>query len=161
MEPVTFFVFASPEKFTPEQEKELLNSVNEFLKNWKSHGVPVRAKTNIEYGHFLTVEILPGSEIPGGCSKDELFRKIMNIEKEFNLSLLDRKYVYFWDVKKQIILPIQLSEAKNFLSLKTQIYNLKIFDTIVTNKAGWSSNPFEIKESWLTELVKDKVYTKI
>jgi hypothetical protein len=127
--------------------------MNEFLKNWKSHGVPVQAKANIEYGHFITVEILPGSEIPGGCSKDELFRKIINIEKEWNLSLLDRKFVYFWDDINQTVITVKLSEIKNYLSTKSITDDLKLFDTTVTDKIKWKTNPLKIQESWLTALV--------
>lgn len=152
MKPVTFFVFASPEKFTPEQEKELLNSMSEFLKNWKSHGVPVQAAANIEHGHFLTVEILPGSEIPGGCSKDELFRKIAEIEKNFNLKLLDRKFVYFYLTEKQEIIPINISDIKNFLSSFVNKEKLRFFDVTITDKINWESNPLQMDESWLTVL---------
>jgi hypothetical protein len=153
MEPVTFFVFASPEKFTPEQEKELLNSVNEFLKNWKSHGVPVQAKANIEYGHFLTVEILPGSEIPGGCSKDELFRLIGKIENENKLSLLDRKFIYLWDSTNRNVFTVKLSDIGNFLSESKKI---RVFDTSVTDANKWKMNPIPIENSWLTALVSER-----
>lgn len=150
MEPVTFFVFASPEKLSIVQEREVLKSMDEFLENWKSHGVPVKARANIEYGHFLTVEILPGSVIPGGCSKDELYRKIMGLEKEFSISFLDRKFVYFWESENHKIIPKKLSDIKSFLSSFSTKEQLNFFDTTVTLKIKWELNPVRINESWLT-----------
>ncbi len=150
-EPVTFFVFASPEKFTGIQEQELLHSMNEFLKNWKSHGVPVRAKTNIEYGHFLTVEILPGSEIPGGCSKDELFRKILEIEKNFNLKLLDRRYFFVYDtIQENITVTTRDGFSK---MLKENQKSLKIFETHTTKIEDWRKNPIPFEKSYLVNLI--------
>lgn len=151
MEPVTFFVFASPEKMDPEKEKRVLESMEEFLMNWKTHGVPVKARANIEYGHFLTVEILPESEIPSGCSKDELFRKISDLEKIFNLKLLDRRYIFIYHTHQKNITVTTLDAVSK--DLRENHQNLKIFETHATKIEDWRKNPVPLQNSFLAYMI--------
>lgn len=120
--------------------------MNHFLHNWKSHGMEVKARCRFEKNHFLVVEADPSTQIPGGCSKDELFRYIQQLEHDFNISFLNRNYVYFWNSQKEEVVPVPLSSVKEYAGT---FQNLLVFDTLAASAEQWARNPVNAQNIWV------------
>ncbi|MCX8081493.1 MAG: hypothetical protein N3F09_09685, partial [Bacteroidia bacterium] len=148
---VTFFVFATPTALSPEQQSHILADLNAFLSSWKSHGMPVRALARWEKNHFLCVEVDASCEIPGGCSKDALFRTIQELEKNHSLSLLDRSYVYFESEKSDVV-AVEWKALESFINSHNSRF-WKVYDLTVLNSSDWKNQPRPLEESWLQKVL--------
>ena len=125
-------------------EEELEN----FSKEWRSHGAPVKAKSFLFFGQFIVL-MADETTIPvGGCSTDSSVHFIKKLEQKYSVSLLDRTQLAFIVNQKVQLLPLaQLTYAveKNFINADTLYFN-----NTVTNKNELLHNwIIPIKDSWL------------
>jgi len=144
------FVFASPKKIKENDSKILLDEVTFFLSQWKSHGMPVQASARIEKQHFLLIELLPGQEQPGGCSKDELFRFIKKTEEKFSYPFLDRTFLFLED-PHQNIHPVPVHEMDRWIKNHPDFSEWKWYNTTVLHLDDWKRNPVSVTNSFIAD----------
>ena len=77
------FIFPYSRQLKESEAVAVMAGMQSFLSSWDSHGVAVMAGARLEDSHFLLVEIL--SELPGGCSKDKLFRFVSLLNADLGL----------------------------------------------------------------------------
>ncbi len=130
-------LFTLPEALTIEG---LLES---FVRDWQSHGTPVKGFANLFYGQFIVLIADETASGVSGCSTDSSVRLIKQIEQQTGVQLFDRLNLAFYVQQKVQIVPLaQLSYAlDNGLIQPDTLY----FDDTVQTKQ-------ELETKWLSTM---------
>lgn len=96
-------IFPSAKPIPEALIQPIQDELNAFLQLWSAHGQPLAARCAMLYNHFLVVVVNDQVQLPSGCSIDSLFKKVVELELDFEVSLNDRSYVYFFDPENQLV----------------------------------------------------------
>ncbi len=118
------WIYASTKRLTSNQQHYILDSIAHHIKDWQSHQNPLKAAVKVLEDYFIIVALDESYEKASGCSIDALQNNIQNIEKELNISLLDRLNVYI--VKNGEIESIPLFKLKGSVDQDAFFYDLTI-----------------------------------
>ena len=91
------WVFASDQPLDGAVADTLLAAVDQFLSEWKAHGVPLRCARDWRDGRFLAVGVDVTAENASGCSIDGLFRTLQQLEREIGARLVGGGRVFYRD----------------------------------------------------------------
>ncbi len=111
-----------------------------FLESWATHGKPLKASFRLFHSQFLVIGVDEQVQAASGCSIDSSVSFVQALEKELEVSFMDRGKVAF------------VSEGKVFLEalpqLKTSIEAGRVTaDTSTFNNLVSSKQ--ELEEKWL------------
>jgi hypothetical protein len=141
------WVFASDKPLTGESAERLLESVDEFLDEWRAHGVPLRCARDWRDDRFLAVGVDVTAENASGCSIDGLFRALQELQREIGSRLVGGGRVFYRDPTE-----VETTSRENFVDRVRKgdiTRETPVFDTGLTAAADWRAN-FErpAAESW-------------
>lgn len=91
------WIFQSSEWLQFEKVERISARLMNFLENWQAHGKDLRASFTIRYDRFIIVALDEASYQATGCSIDKLVNLIQGLEKELQLSLMDRTQIAYRD----------------------------------------------------------------
>jgi hypothetical protein len=124
--------------------------LEEFVQNWKSHGVPVKGYANLFFGRFIVIMADETATGVSGCSTDSSVRLIKQIESLFKVDMFNRQQLAFVVKDKIEILPMaQVSYAveNGFITPETLYFN-----NLVATKKEWLTKwLLPVKHSWLAQ----------
>ncbi len=146
------WVYQSNRTFIFHEALQIEELLSDFVKNWKSHGTPVKGFANLFFGQFIIFIADETASGVSGCSTDSSVRLIKNIEKDFNVDMFDRlKLAFIVDERIQMM---PLSMVNNFfeeglLKPDTLYFN----NTILTKNELLNHWIIPVKESWLARRV--------
>lgn len=126
------------------------DDLNEFVRQWKSHGEPVKGYVNLFFGRFL-VFMADETEITvGGCSTDSSVRFVKELEKKYNADFFNRLTLSFLVKDKVEMVPLsQVDYAlQNGLITENTLY---FNNTVLTRKELETRWIIPVKESWLAK----------
>ena len=135
------WIYQSSRLFFISEALEMETMLNDFVKQWNSHGTPVKGYANIFFGRFIVFMADENATGVSGCSTDSSVRVIKEIEKKYNTNMFDRLMLCFYMKEKIEQLPVsQLDYAieNKFITGET-LY----FDNTVLTKKG-------LEEKWIT-----------
>jgi len=125
--------------------KHLLDS---FVRNWQSHGTPVKGYAGIFYNQFIIFMADETASGVSGCSTDSSVRLIRQIEQQTDIRLFDRLDLAFYiDGKVELISMTQFPHALKTRRLAAG--SLYFNNTIQTKEELESNWPSPLKDSWL------------
>ena len=142
------WIYSLVREIPDEQLTVLIRDFEEFLNQWKSHGVPVDGMIQIKRRQFVIIQSNPGDNRPSGCSIDSLKKSVEHILKNRGLDWLENGYVSYLADDNQI-------EHVHFSKIKERVENeqLKGDTLILDNTLSQTDdlNKWEVpmKESWL------------
>lgn len=141
------WIFQSDKKLENKTIDLILQKSNSFLENWTAHNNELHAGATVLYNHFLILAVDENKNDASGCSIDKAFRFIQDLEKEFNISLLNRLNVAVMNEGK--ISVMNVSDLRTRLE-KGELQNAKIFNNLIQQKAELDKNWLvPLKDSWL------------
>ena len=88
------WMYASEKELTPEHQNYILSYINNHLKDWNAHKVPLTASSIILENHFIVVALDGSMNKASGSSIDTLQKCIQDIERDLSISLMNRLNVY-------------------------------------------------------------------
>jgi hypothetical protein len=135
------WIYQSDRIFFMQEALEMEGMLQQFVKEWKSHGTPVKGYANLFFGRFIILMADENATGVSGCSTDSSVRLIKEIEKKYNVSLMDRQMLTFYIKEKVEILPLsQLNYAvqNKFITSETLYFD----NTILTKEA--------LENKWIT-----------
>ena len=88
------WIYASESMLNDKQQTFILNNISNHLQNWNAHQLPLKAGVKIFENHFIVVALDESLNVPSGCSIDTLHHTIHNIEKELEVSLINRMVIF-------------------------------------------------------------------
>jgi hypothetical protein len=123
--------------------------INEFCKEWTSHGADVRAWGNLLFGQFLILIADETKAGVSGCSTDSSVRFVKSLGDKFGIDFFDRTNLAFAIKDKVQLLPLsQLKYAyeNGFINADTLYFN-----NTVLNKGQLEEQwIIPVKDSWLS-----------
>lgn len=111
-----------------------------FLDSWATHGKPLKASYRLFHNQFLVIGVDEVQQAASGCSIDSSVSFVRALEKELEVSFLDRGKVAFVSGDKvflEAIPQLKSSIASGRITADTQTFN-----NLVASKQ-------ELEEKWL------------
>jgi len=132
---------------------EVEEMLNDFARNWKSHGTPVKGAAYLFFGQFIILMADETATGVSGCSTDSSVRLIKEIEQKLGISLFDRTSLAFVVKDKVQLLPLaQFNYAidQQYIDGDTLYFN----NVVQTKKELEENWVVPVKESWLAKKIK-------
>lgn len=120
------WIYQSTSHLDVEEVESVSASLLDFLQDWQAHGKDLTASFKIMYSRFIIVALDEASYQATGCSIDKLMQKIQQIEKNQNISLLDRMQIAWREDNFILTGPLQAfrqSLENNELDENTIVFN--------------------------------------
>ena len=138
--------------FTIDEALEIEEMLKEFVRQWKSHGTPVKGAAHLFFGQFIVLIADETATGISGCSTDSSVRLIKDIEQRFNINMFDRVTLAFVVKDKVELLPLsQLQYAfdNGFIDSDTLYFN----NLVQTQEELESKWIIPVRESWLAKKI--------
>lgn len=142
-----------PDRFlTAGEETQIMELGKQFVNQWTAHNQELLASFTILNHLFLVIAVDESMNQAGGCSIDKEFAFIRQLEKDFQLQLLDRKAVAYEQDGKIILSSI----AKLEKEYKEGRVNEEVitYNNLVQTKGDLEKNwRIPMRKSWLMQLI--------
>ena len=128
----------------------LLASVDQFLSEWRAHGVPLRSARDWRDNRFLAVGVDVNEETASGCSIDGLFRTLQQLERVIGSRLVGGGRVFY-----RVDSIVEAATREEFVA-RVRSGNIAretpVFDTSLTGAGDWRTK-FEqpAERSWASK----------
>jgi len=141
------WVYQSSRKLSDPEVEIILPRLTEFLEQWTAHGSDLEAGFEIKYNRFIVIGLNQNSTSASGCSIDSSVRFIQTLEKEFEIDLLDKMNVTFYN--GEFIAHKSLIDFRKMAKARSVSPNTVVFNNLVNTKAEYLEN-WEVpaKDSW-------------
>lgn len=141
------WIYQSNRKFSDAEIMTLQNHLSEFLTEWTAHGASLEAAFEIKHQRFIVIGLNQANASASGCSIDASVHFIQQLEKEFDVDLLDKMNVTYYTGEYLAFKP--LNEFKAMAKAKAISKNTIVFNNLVNTKEEYLEN-WEVPaaESW-------------
>ncbi len=141
------WIFQSDKKLDNKTIDLVLEKSNSFLESWTAHNNELHAGAAVMHNLFLILAVDENKNDASGCSIDKAFRFIQALEKELNLSLLNRMNVAV--MNDGIISVLNVADLRGQIE-KGEFSEAKIFNNLIQHKADLENKwVIPVKNSWL------------
>lgn len=141
------WVYQANRKLSEEEVETLKPRTAAFLEQWTAHGQDLEAGFEVRYNRFIVLGLNQENASASGCSIDASVKFIQSLEKEFEIDLLDKMNVTFYN--GQFIAHKSLSDFRKMAKARSVSANTVVFNNLVNTKSEYLEN-WEVpaKESW-------------
>lgn len=142
------WIYQSSRKFSGSEIEYVKKETQKFLTAWTAHGNSLLAGFEVIYDQFLVIGVNENVNEASGCSIDKSVSYIRELEKNLNVSLLERsKVAIMQDAQISLVdySDIKMQISKGIISKDTEVFN----NAVVSKgefETGWLQ-PAE--KSWL------------
>lgn len=133
------WIYQSNRKFSEEELASIENELTSFLRDWEAHGKSLEASFVLKYNRFIVIAVNQEVQSPTGCSIDKSVEFIQNLEKKYEVDLLDKMNVTFKN--GEFIAHKSLIDFKKMAKDKAVNGNTIVFNNLVNTIE-------EFNESW-------------
>jgi hypothetical protein len=147
------WIYQANRSFSEEELSELRDKLDIFIENWTAHGSDLQSGYTIEYKRFIVIALNQNLNHATGCSIDASVHFIQQLEKEYNVDLMDKMNVSY--KQGDHIAHKTLLDFKKMAKDKAVSKNTIVFNNLVTNIAEFKEN-WEVpaSESWHSRFLK-------
>jgi hypothetical protein len=142
------WVYQSDRNLTEEEVSQIRLLAAAFVSNWTAHGSMLNASADVFFNRFVVIAADESQVLASGCSIDKSVGFVKDLEKHFNLNLLDRLNVAYIEQDELKTFKLhELSEQveKGNISPETVIFN-NLVKTMSDLKTQWR---IPLKDSWM------------
>jgi len=141
------WIYQASRSFTKEELKELGQELDAFIEDWTAHGSDLQAGYEIRYNRFIVLALDQSLTAASGCSIDASVHFILQLEKKYNVELLDKMNVSY--KQGEFVAYKALNDFKKMAKQKAVSMNTIVFNNLVTNKGEYLEH-WEVpaSESW-------------
>lgn len=118
------WVYASNRALNSTESAFVQDEINEFVKQWATHGKELVAKGAVLFDRFIILAVDEQKVGASGCSIDSSVHFVKALGKELDVNFFDRLNLYI--TKDQEIKRIHISDMANFA-------DWKLFDPMIAN----------------------------
>ncbi len=133
------WIYQANRSFTDEELSEITFKLDIFIQQWTAHGTDLQSGYEIKYKRFIIIALNQNLNKATGCSIDASVNFIQQLEKDYNVDLLDKMNVSY--KQGEFVAHKTLLDFKKMAKEKAVSKNTVVFNNLVTNIA-------EYKESW-------------
>lgn len=141
------WIYQANRSFSDDEISEIESKLNTFISNWTAHGSDLQAGYTIKYRRFIVLAINQSLSTATGCSIDASVHFIQQLEKDYNVDLMDKMNVSY--KQGEFIAYKNLVDFKKMAKEKAVSKNTIVFNNLVNNIAEFNEN-WEVpaSESW-------------
>jgi len=141
------WIYQSNRTLSPLEIIEIEDKIKDFLISWTAHGCDLQASFLIKYNRFIVISLNESFNIATGCSIDSSVRFIQDLEKLYDVSLLDKMNVSYRH--GEFIAHKPLIEFKKMIKNRSISKKTIVFNNLINNKSEFLNNwEVPIEESW-------------
>ena len=146
------WIYQASRSFSDEEIAEIESQLKNFLTNWAAHGSDLQAAYLIKYKRFIVIALNQNLNMATGCSIDASVQFIQQLEKEYNVDLLDKMNVSY--KQGEFIAYKTLVDFKKMAKDKAVSKNTIVFNNLVNTILEFNEN-WEVpaSESWHSRLM--------
>jgi hypothetical protein len=141
------WIYQANRSFSEEELVEITTALDSFISEWTAHGSDLKAGYEIKYKRFIIIALDQNFASASGCSIDASVHFIQELEKKYDVDLLDKMNVSY---KQGIHIAYKpLGDFKKMAKDKAVSKNTIVFNNLVTNKHEYI-NHWEVpaSDSW-------------
>ncbi len=141
------WIYQSNRSFTDLELQEITSNLEAFITQWTAHGADLKASFEIKYKRFITLALDQQLNAATGCSIDSSVKFIQELEKKYNVDLLDKMNVSY--KQGEFVAYKTLTDFIKMAKEKAVSKNTIVFNNLVTNKGEYLSD-WEVpaSDSW-------------
>ncbi|MDX1462090.1 MAG: ABC transporter ATPase [Marinirhabdus sp.] len=141
------WIYQSNRKLSDDEITEIESQTSNFLKEWTAHGADLEAGFEVKHHRFIIIGLNQSNASASGCSIDASVHFIQQLEKQFDVDLLDKMNVTFYN--GEFIAHKSLADFKKMAKARSVSPNTLVFNNLVNTKEEYLEN-WEVpaKESW-------------
>jgi hypothetical protein len=141
------WIYQSNRTLSPLEIIEIEDKIKDFLISWTAHGSDLQVSFLIKYNRFIVISLNESFNIATGCSIDSSVRFIQDLEKLYDVSLLDKMNVSYRH--GEFIAHKPLIEFKKMIKNRSISKKTIVFNNLINNKSEFLNNwEVPIEESW-------------
>lgn len=147
------WIYQANRSFTEQEIEEIQSKLNVFVDNWTAHGTDLQGGYQIKYKRFIILGLNQNLNAATGCSIDASVHFIQQLEKDYNVDLMDKMNVSY--KQGEYIAHKTLIDFKKMAKDKAVSKNTIVFNNLVANIAEFNEN-WEVpaSESWHSRFLK-------
>lgn len=147
------WIYQCNRSFSDEELIQLKTQLDTFIEAWTAHGKDLESGYKIVYKRFIVIAINQKLNAATGCSIDASVNFIQQLEKQYNVDLMDKMNVSY--KQGEFIAYKSLIDFKKMAQQKAISKNTIVFNNLVTNIAEFNEN-WEVpaSESWHNRFIK-------
>ncbi|MEP3839176.1 MAG: ABC transporter ATPase [Algibacter sp.] len=147
------WIYQANRSFSEVELEEIRAKLNIFIENWTAHGSDLQAGYTIKYKRFIVLALNQDVNKATGCSIDSSVHFIQQLEKEYNVDLMDKMNVSY--KQGEFVAHKTLSDFRKMAKDKAVSKNTIVFNNLVNNIAEFNEN-WEVpaSESWHGRFIK-------
>ena len=147
------WIYQANRSFTEDEIKSIKEKLDIFIENWTAHGSDLQSGYEFKYKRFIIIGLNQNLNTATGCSIDASVHFIQELEKEYNVDLMDKMNVSY--KQGEFIAYKTLLDFKMMAKQKAVSKNTIVFNNLVTNIAEYNEN-WEVpaSESWHNRFLK-------
>lgn len=141
------WIYQANRSFSETELEDLKSKLNIFIENWTAHGSDLQAGYTIKYKRFIVLALNQNITNATGCSIDASVHFIQQLEKDYNVDLMDKMNVSY--KQGEYIAYKTLLDFKKMAKNRSVSKNTIVFNNLVNNIAEFNEN-WEVpaSESW-------------
>lgn len=147
------WIYQANRSFSDQEISEIEDKLKTFIENWTAHGSDLQSGFTIKYKRFIIIALNQNLNKATGCSIDASVHFIQQLEKQYNVDLMDKMNVSY--KQGDYIAYKTLLDFKKMAKDKAVSKNTIVFNNMVTNIAEFNEN-WEVpaSESWHSRFLK-------
>ena len=146
------WIYQANRSFTPDELEVIRGELDNFLVHWTTHGTDLKAGYEVRYKRFLVIGLDQSAQAATGCSIDASVHFIQQLEKKYDVELLDKMNVSY--KQGEFVAYKTLLEFKAMGKQKAISKNTIVFNNLVATKGEYKEH-WEVpaSESWHARFV--------
>jgi hypothetical protein len=141
------WIYQANRSFTDKEISEIESKLDAFIENWTAHGSNLYSGYTIVYKRFIVIALNQMLNNASGCSIDASVHFIQQLEKDYNVDLLDKMNVSYKQgdyIAYKSLLDFKKMAKDRAVSKNTIVFN-NLVNTIAEFKENWE---VPANESW-------------
>ena len=144
------WVYQSTRPFLEKELKEIAEQLYQFYAQWMSHNRPVTGWAGILFDQMILVMADDAADRLCGSAVDHSIRVMKSLERQYNVSLLDRTMLGFLREEKVELLP--MSQVAPALAMGKIDSETPFFNNAISTRAELEDRwLIPVKDSWLAK----------
>lgn len=141
------WIYQANRSFSEIELSEIEDKLKIFVEAWTAHGQDLQAGFTIKYKRFIIIALNQNLNAATGCSIDASVHFIQELEKEYNVDLMDKMNVSY--KQGEFVAHKSLLDFKKMAKQKAVSKKTIVFNNLVANIAEFKDN-WEVpaSESW-------------
>ncbi len=147
------WIYQANRSFSEEELEQIKSKLDVFIENWTAHGSDLQSGYSIKYKRFIVIALNQNLNNATGCSIDASVHFIQQLEKEYNVDLMDKMNVSY--KQGEYVAYKSLTDFRKMAKERAVSKNTIVFNNLVNNIAEFNEH-WEVPagESWHSRFVK-------